>query len=101
MTTQTSTELLIRIGTVTEAECLDRSDSNEIRLTVDFGDALGSRTAVVDLAVQYFPEVLLGRQVVAVLHADSTITILGANSDILGLTLVSPDRLLPPGTSVV
>lgn len=100
-TTSSSTELVLRVGTVTEAELLELTESNETKLTIDFGDELGVRRTVVDLAMQYYPEVLLGRQVVALLHADHTISVLGATSDILGLTLVSPDRLLPAGTSVV
>ena len=102
MTTTTSnTPLELRIGTVTHAESLEEAEGNLIRLEVDFGDAVGARTSVVDLATPYYPEVLFGRQIVAVLHADGSMTVLGASSEILGLTLVSPDRLLPPGTSLL
>lgn len=94
-------DITLCVGTVIEAELIAASGSNETRLTIDFGEAIGERTTVVDLALQYYPEVLIGRQIVAIINAGQSITILGANSDILGLTLVSPDRLLPPGTSVI
>jgi tRNA-binding protein len=98
--------LRIRIGTVTRAEPNDAARHPAIKLWIDFGP-LGILQSSAKVTDRYDPEVLIGRQVVAV-TAFEPLRVAGFRSDVLvlggltdgGVVLVTPDAAVPPGTEV-
>lgn len=56
----------LRVGTITAAEPFPEARRPAYRLTVDFGDELGSRRSSAQITDLYEPADLVGRQVLAV-----------------------------------
>jgi methionyl-tRNA synthetase len=56
----------LRVGTITSAESVPKSKL--LKLSVSFGDEVGSRTILAGIAKDFAPEALLGTQVLAVLN---------------------------------
>jgi tRNA-binding protein len=56
----------LRVGTITAAEPFPEARKPAYRLTVDFGDELGSRRSSAQITDLYEPADLVGRQVLAV-----------------------------------
>lgn len=101
----------IRIGTIVAAERVPDTDKL-IKCTINFGDALsgglGERTIVSGIAVFRDPENLIGKQCTYIVNLaprmirgiESQGMLLAASTDDGTFALLSPDRELPPGTSV-
>lgn len=84
----------IRVGTVLSAERFERAVKPSLRLEIDFGPDLGIKWSSAQLTVHYTPEMLVGRQVVAVTNIGVR-NIAGFTSEVLVLGAV------PVATEVV
>ena len=95
----------VRVGTITRAEPYPEARKPAIKLWVDFGSEIGEKRSSAQITVQYAPETLIGRQVMAVVNFPprqigkfmSEVLVLGfpdANGDIV---LARPDLDVPNG----
>ncbi|NOU98729.1 chaperone CsaA [Paenibacillus planticolens] len=97
----------MRIGTVIEAESFPEARKPAIKLRIDFGD-LGIKQSSAQITRRYSPELLIGRQVVAVVNFPSR-RIAGFKSEVLILggipsegdvVLLKPDHQVPNGSPI-
>jgi len=96
----------VKVGTVHSAERVPETDKL-LRLTVDFGEEEGSRQIVSGIAAYVpEPESLVGRQLAFVTNLEPrTIRGLESNGMLFAVgsdetfAFVTPDRVVPPGTS--
>jgi methionine--tRNA ligase beta chain len=95
-----------KIGTILSAEKVENADKL-LRLTVDFGEETGPRQIVSGIAEHYAPESLVGKQCPFVTNLEPrTIRGLESRGMILagglegGITLLHPDKNVPPGTGL-
>ncbi|MDD3531200.1 MAG: hypothetical protein PHV99_01230 [Candidatus Pacebacteria bacterium] len=95
----------VSIGTVKSAERVPETDKL-IKCTVDFGEPNGPRTIVSGIAAYVSAEDLVGRQLAYVTNLESRV-IKGIESNGMlfavgsddTFAFLTPDRLVPPGTS--
>ena len=98
----------IRIGTILRAEPFPEARKPAIKLVIDFGPEIGLRRSSAQLTVHYTPEVLIGRQVVAVVNIGerrvagftSQVLVLGALPQPHEIVLLEVERPVPNGTRV-
>ncbi|HEU4641291.1 MAG TPA: tRNA-binding protein [Gemmatimonadaceae bacterium] len=98
----------IRIGTVVSAEPFPEARTPAIKLRIDFGPGLGVRQSSAQLTRRYTPEVLVGRQVVAVVNFPprriagyrSEVLVLGAVPAPGDVVLLAVDGAVADGTAV-
>ncbi len=95
----------IRVGTVLTAEPFAKARKPAYILTVDFGEAIGTRKTSAQITAHYAPEELVGRKVGAVLNFPpkqianimSEILVLGFPDRDGEVVLICVDRDVPDG----
>ena len=96
----------IRAGLVVRAEPYPEARKPAIKLWIDFGEDLGVKKSSAQITTHYDPEILLGKQVMAVVNFPprqigrfmSEVLVLGlsdANGDIV---LIGPDQPVTAGS---
>ena len=97
----------MRVGTIVDAEPNAKARKPAYKLTIDFGDEFGIRTSSAQITDLYTPEILIGRQVIAVMNfkpikvADvrSEVLVLGTDTE-LGVALLQPERHVDNGSRI-
>ena len=98
----------IRVGTVVEALPFPEARKPAIKLRIDFGPEIGFKWTSAQITTYYTPEVLVGRQVVAVMNLGpkriagftSEVLVLGAMDTPTAVNLLHPDRPAQNGTRI-
>ena len=97
----------MRVGTIVDAELNAKARKPAYKLTIDFGDEFGIKTSSAQITDLYTPEILIGRQVIAVMNfkpikvADvkSEVLVLGMDTE-LGVALLQPERHVDNGSRI-
>jgi len=98
----------IRVGTILTAEPFPQARKPAYRLTIDFGAALGIKRSSAQIVARYTPQMLVGRQVLAVVNFPprqigpfiSEVLTLGVPDDSGAVVLLAPERNVPNGGRV-
>ena len=96
----------IRIGTIVAAEAFPGARKPSYRLRIDFGPAIGEKKSCAQIAVNYAVDLLVGRQVAAVVNfpprqigpAMSEVLTLGFADAAGEVVLFAPDSPVPNGS---
>ena len=81
----------IRVGQITAVEDFPEARKPSYKLTIDFGEEIGSRRSSAMLAPYYEKDELVGRQVVAVVNFPP-LRIAGFKSEVLVLGAIQADE---------
>jgi tRNA-binding protein len=95
----------VRVGRVTRAEPYPEARKPAIKLWIDFGPGLGERRSSAQITRHYTPEMLIGRQVLAVVNFAprqigkfiSEVLVLGLPDENGEIVLIGPDHPVPDG----
>lgn len=95
----------IRVGRVVHAEPYPEARKPAIKMQVDFGGDIGVKKSSAQVTVHYTPEMLIGRQVMAVVNFPprqigkfmSEVLVLGVPDDSGEVVLLAPDQDVPAG----
>lgn len=98
----------IRVGTVLKAEVFPEARKPALKLVIDFGEPLGLKTSSAQVTRHYTPDLLVGRQVCAVVNLPprqigrfrSDVLTLGLPDAEGEIVLLSPDQAVPNGGRV-
>jgi tRNA-binding protein len=96
----------IRVGTVVAADDFPEARKPAYRLTIDFGEPLGTKRSSVQITGLYRRDELVGRQVLAVVNFppkriagfQSEVLTLGVNDASGNVVLAAVERPVPNGT---
>ncbi|UVI40832.1 tRNA-binding protein [Qipengyuania spongiae] len=96
----------IRVGTIIAAEEFPEARKPSYRLRIDFGKVIGEKKSCAQIAANYSPEELVGRQVAAVVNfpprqigpAMSEVLTLGFADGAGEVVLFAPDSPVPNGS---
>jgi tRNA-binding protein len=96
----------VRVGRVVDAGPFPKARKPSIKLAVDFGPGLGIKESSAQLTDHYAPEVLRGRQVLAVVNFPpkriagfkSEVLVLGVPDEEGAVVLLAPDQEVPLGS---
>jgi tRNA-binding protein len=96
----------IRIGTIVAAEEFPEARKPSYRLRIDFGAVIGEKKSCAQIAANYHPDELIGRQVAAVVNfpprqigpAMSEVLTLGFADTAGEVVLFAPDVKVPDGS---
>ena len=95
----------IRVGRVIRAEPFPEARKPSLKLWLDFGPEIGERKSSAQIAANYTPEALIGRQVLAVVNFPprqigpfrSEVLVLGLADAAGAVVLIAPERPVPLG----
>ncbi|MGJ5204775.1 tRNA-binding protein [Bradyrhizobium sp. HKCCYLR20261] len=95
----------IRVGTIVAAEPYPEARKPSLKLTIDFGPAIGTRRSSAQIASLYDPATLVGRQVAGVVNFPprqigkfmSEVLTLGFPDEAGNVVLFQPDKTVPNG----
>lgn len=95
----------IRVGRITRAEPYPEARKPAIKLWVDFGPELGEKKSSAQITAHYDPDMLIGRQVMAVVNFPprqigrfmSEVLVLGLPDATGEIVLIGPDSPVPDG----
>lgn len=96
----------IRVGTIVAAEDFPEARKPSLKLRIDFGPAIGEKKSCAQIAANYAPADLVGRQVAAVVNfaprqigpAISEVLTLGFADRAGEVVLFAPDIEVPNGS---
>lgn len=96
----------IRIGTIVAAEPFPEARKPSIRMTIDFGPAVGVKRSSAQIAALYTIDELVGRQVAGVVNFPprqigkfmSQVLTLGFADEAGNVVLFKPDKPVPNGS---
>ena len=95
----------VRVGTVLEAVDFPEARKPAYKLKIDFGGDIGVKKTSAQITAHYTPEMLIGRQVVAVVNFPprqigpfmSEVLTLGLPDENGNIVLLQPDSKVPNG----
>ena len=98
-------KLEVHAGTITAAEPFPQARKPAFKLTIDFGEDIGTRRSSAQITDLYSCEQLIGRQVIAVTNFPprqigpflSEVLVLGVSDSDGRISLLSPDHPVPNG----
>ena len=96
----------LRVGTVVTAEVFKEARKPAIKLTIDFGDEIGTRKSSAQITDHYTPEALIGKQISAVVNFPkkqigpimSECLVTGFIQDDGSIILAIPDKIAKNGS---
>lgn len=95
----------IRVGRVLRSEPFPEARKPAIKMWIDFGDGIGEKKTSAQITRHYTPEMLIGRQVMAVVNFPprqigpfmSEVLVLGFHDENGDVKLAAPDGIVPIG----
>ncbi|OMC73610.1 tRNA-binding protein [Paenibacillus odorifer] len=101
-------KLDVRVGTIINAEFFAKAKIPAIKLLIDFGPDIGSKTSSAQITKRYKAEEIVGQQIIGVVNFparniagfQSEVLVLGGILDKGDVVLLKPDIKLPNGTPI-
>lgn len=101
-------KLDVRVGTIIKAEFFAKAKIPAIKLQIDFGPDIGSKTSSAQITKRYNTEEIVGQQIIGVVNFparniagfQSEVLVLGGIPDKGDVVLLKPDIKLPNGTPI-
>lgn len=98
----------MRVGTIVDVEEFPQARKPAYKLTVDFGEAGGTKRSSAQIVDLYSPESLIGAQVIGVVNFppkriagfQSEVLVLGAADGAGRVVLLRPERPVPNGSRI-
>ncbi|EGF26478.1 tRNA-binding protein [Rhodopirellula baltica] len=98
----------VRVGTITLVEDFPEARKPAYKITVDFGEVLGTKRTSAQITVHYTKEELLGRQILGVVNFPSKqigpimseFLLIGLYREDGSVILAVPDKAMPNGAKL-